>query len=89
MAVSRIAIAERRIPQCIGQAYRRMYPLSRDICGNRPRPVFEVSGTRAALVSGLTPTAYDLIHVGGWALIIAGVLLMIMGLIRYAAAARS
>jgi hypothetical protein len=56
---------------------------------NRPRPVFEVSGIHAALVSGLTPTAYDLIHVGGWALIIAGVLLMIMGLIRYSAAARS
>jgi hypothetical protein len=30
-----------------------------------------------------------LIHVGGWALIIAGVLLMIMGLIRYSVAARA
>jgi membrane-bound ClpP family serine protease len=56
---------------------------------NKPRPVLEVSGTHAALVSGLTPTAYDLIHVAGWSLIIAGVLLMIMGLIRYSVAARS
>ena len=55
---------------------------------NKPLPVLEISGTHAALVSGLTPTAYDVIHVAGWALIIAGVLLMIMGLIRYSAAMR-
>jgi hypothetical protein len=57
---------------------------------NRPLPAFQSydHGTHVSLVSGLTPTAYDLIHVAGWALIIAGVLLMIMGLIRYSAAAR-
>ncbi len=38
---------------------------------------------------GLSNTAYDLIHVGGWVLIVAGVLLMIMGLIRYAATVRA
>ena len=58
---------------------------------NRPQPTlisFD-NETQAHLVKGLSPTAYDLIHVAGWALIVAGVLLMIMGLIRYAAAARA
>jgi len=36
----------------------------------------------------LSGTAYDLIHIAGWALIVAGVLLMIMGLIRYSVAAQ-
>lgn len=58
---------------------------------NRPLPAFQAfdQGTHIALVRGLSPTAYDLIHVGGWALIIAGVLLMVMGLIRYSAAVRA
>jgi hypothetical protein len=56
---------------------------------NRPESVLRVHGVHAELLAGLTPTAYDLIHVAGWALIIAGVLLMIMGLIRYSAAARA
>ena len=57
---------------------------------NRPLEAFRPydHGTHIALVQGLSNTAYDLIHIGGWALIIAGVLLMIMGLIRYSAAAR-
>jgi len=38
---------------------------------------------------GLSGTAYDLIHVAGWVLIVAGVLLIIMGLIRYSVAARA
>ena len=46
-------------------------------------------GTHIALVQGLSHTAYDLIHVGGWALIVAGVLLTIMGLIRYSVAAQT
>jgi hypothetical protein len=57
---------------------------------NRPQRILgEVSEGHASLVSGLTPTAYDLLHVAGWALIVVGVLLMIMGLIRYSAAIRS
>jgi hypothetical protein len=57
---------------------------------NRPLEAFRGydHGTHIALVQGLSNTAYDLIHVGVWALIIAGVLLMIMGLIRYSVASR-
>jgi hypothetical protein len=56
---------------------------------NRPESVLRVHGIHAELLTGLTPTAYDLIHVAGWALIVAGLLLMIMGLIRYSVAARA
>jgi hypothetical protein len=58
---------------------------------NRPLPAFRPidHGTQVELTTGLSPTAYDLVHVAGWALIIGGVLLMIMGLIRYSAAVRS
>jgi hypothetical protein len=58
---------------------------------NRPLEAFRAfdHGSRIALVQGLSNTAYDLIHVGGWVLIIAGVLLMSMGLIRYSVAART
>jgi hypothetical protein len=45
--------------------------------------------TQKQHAKGLANTAYDLIHVGGWALIVAGALLMIMGLIRYSVAARA
>jgi hypothetical protein len=37
---------------------------------------------------GLSPTVYDLIHVAAWALVLAGLLLMIAGLIRYSASLR-
>jgi hypothetical protein len=33
--------------------------------------------------SGLSPTAYDLLRVGAWALVIFGALTVILGLIRY------
>lgn len=33
--------------------------------------------------SGLSTTAYDLLRIGGWALVIVGVLTVILGLIRY------
>jgi hypothetical protein len=33
--------------------------------------------------NGLSQTAYDLLRSGGWALVIFGVLLVVMGLIRY------
>jgi hypothetical protein len=33
--------------------------------------------------SGLSPTAYDLLRIGGWALVIFGSVTVILGLIRY------
>jgi hypothetical protein len=33
--------------------------------------------------SGLSPTAYDLLHIGAWALVILGGLTVLLGLIRY------
>ncbi len=33
--------------------------------------------------SGLSPTAYDLLRIGGWALVILGILTVVLGLIRY------
>jgi hypothetical protein len=34
--------------------------------------------------SGLSPTAYDLLRLGGWALVILGAVTVALGLIRYA-----
>jgi hypothetical protein len=36
-----------------------------------------------AIHRGLSPTAYDLLRIGAWALVIIGALLIVMGLIRY------
>ncbi len=33
--------------------------------------------------SGLSPTAYDLVRIGGWALVIFGSVTVILGLIQY------
>ncbi len=33
--------------------------------------------------SGLSPTTFDLLHIGAWALVIFGALTVILGLIRY------
>jgi hypothetical protein len=33
--------------------------------------------------SGLSPTTYDLLRIGSWALVIFGALLMLIGLMRY------
>jgi hypothetical protein len=38
---------------------------------------------RVVLDSGLSPTAYDLLRVGAWALVIVGGLLVVTGVIRY------
>lgn len=37
--------------------------------------------------SGLAPTAYDLLRIGAWALVILGTLTVVLGLIRYWSAA--
>jgi hypothetical protein len=37
----------------------------------------------AAVPSGLSQTAYDLLRIGGWALVIFGTLLVVTGLIRF------
>lgn len=36
-----------------------------------------------APASGLSPTAYDLLRIGAWALVIFGTLTVVLGLIRY------
>ena len=38
--------------------------------------------------SGLSPTNYDLLRIGAWALVIVGALLVVVGLIAYARAER-
>ena len=38
--------------------------------------------------SGLSPTAYDLLRIGAWALVIFGALLIVVGLIAYWGAQR-
>jgi uncharacterized membrane protein YidH (DUF202 family) len=38
--------------------------------------------------SGLSQNAYDALRIGGWALVIVGALLVVTGLIRYAAMQR-
>jgi hypothetical protein len=43
----------------------------------------EQLGAVAKPASGLDPTAYDLLRIGAWALVIVGGLLVITGLIRY------
>jgi hypothetical protein len=59
---------------------------------HRHQPVIAVSEVRAARMtlrgetppeSGLSHTAYDLLRIGGWALVIFGGALLVMGLIRY------
>jgi hypothetical protein len=37
----------------------------------------------ATPASGLSPTAYDLLRIGAWALVILGALTVVLGLIRY------
>jgi len=64
------------------------------ICGvaafieaHRHIPVPTRQPTEAGLItpaSGLSPTAYDLLRLGGWALVILGTITVIVGLIRYA-----
>jgi hypothetical protein len=39
--------------------------------------------TGATPASGLTPTAYDLLHIAGWGLLLLGGLTVVLGLIGY------
>jgi hypothetical protein len=49
------------------------------------RALERVEGPAVATpASGLSHTQYDLLHIGGWALLVFGVLLVIVGLIGYA-----
>lgn len=45
---------------------------------------FAREGVVARPASGLSQTAYDLLRIGGWALLIFGALLIVVGLIGYA-----
>jgi hypothetical protein len=38
---------------------------------------------RVVLHRGLSPTAYDLLRIGAWALVIVGELVVVTGLVRY------
>jgi hypothetical protein len=63
------------------------------IDANRHRPPLAASlvtnfSEHRQLLEGWSGTVEDLVHVAGWALIVAGLLLAIMGLIRYSAALR-
>jgi hypothetical protein len=49
----------------------------------------EQAGITPHPASGLSPTAYDLLHIGAWALVIFGALLIIVGLIGYWAVANA
>lgn len=46
------------------------------------------TGVHKPHAGGLSPTAYDLIHVASWALLIAGAVLLITGFIAYSARLR-
>jgi hypothetical protein len=51
-----------------------------------PVPAGRPAGGQAGLItpaSGLSPTNYDLLHIGAWALVIFGAVTVILGLIRY------
>jgi hypothetical protein len=45
-------------------------------------------GVVPTTASGLSPTAYDLLRIGAWALVIVGALTVVLGLIRYWSAAK-
>ncbi len=45
-------------------------------------------GVHPETASGLSPTAYDLLRIGAWALVILGALTVTLGLIRYWTAAK-
>jgi hypothetical protein len=50
----------------------------------RPEKVCGLAeGCVSSAASGLSQTAYDLLRIGGWALVIIGGLLVVTGLIRY------
>ena len=51
--------------------------------------IYSTGGRHHEHLPGWSPTAYDLIHVCGWALVLCGLLLAVMGLIRYSARLRS
>jgi hypothetical protein len=50
---------------------------------NRPIPAHRPEVGLITPASGLSTTAYDLLRIGAWALVIIGVLTVILGLIRY------
>jgi hypothetical protein len=61
-------------------------PIPAELPPKNLSPYVGVGGLRPA--SGLSQTAYDLLRIGGWALVIVGALLVVTGLIRYAAMQR-
>jgi hypothetical protein len=54
-----------------------------EAASHQPRWICLQNGDICGVNIGLTGTEYELLRIGGWALIIIGVLLVISGLIRY------
>lgn len=50
---------------------------------HRPEVIPNMQWAAPPIHVGLTPTAYDLLRIGAWALVVIGALLIVMGLIRY------
>jgi hypothetical protein len=50
---------------------------------SRYQPLGCERGERCAQASHLSATGYDLLHIGAWALVIFGALLIVVGLIDY------
>lgn len=48
----------------------------------------EQAGVTPHAASGLSPTAYDVLRIGAWTLVILGALTIVVGLIRYWVAIR-
>jgi len=57
---------------------------------SRHAPQYTTVGHKLRLFqeSALSPTNYDLLSVGAWALVIVGTLLVVTGIIRYSASLR-
>jgi uncharacterized membrane protein YphA (DoxX/SURF4 family) len=49
----------------------------------------DICATSKPVEAGLSPTAYDVLRIAAWALVIVGALLVVTGLIRYWASVRS
>jgi hypothetical protein len=65
------------------------HPVAAYVPPSSSSPLQELQLERAGVTgsatpaSGLTPTAYDLLHIAGWALLLLGGLTVVLGLIGY------
>jgi hypothetical protein len=61
------------------------HPVAATVLSTEPRiaRAEQAAGVAPESASGLSSTAYDLLRIGAWALVIIGALLIIVGLIGY------